>query len=334
MGADLRGAAVATGQHKAGSEGAGGLAGRGKLASVVVVDIGEMEVLGPGSLQRRDALAAAAHRLCSRGRCVRRGAVWHVSVCDVGAARGWRLLVQLFLEAERRGAADGARRADALTIGIAAHFVGGFGVKRAMAQERGRALVALLLEPLRAHGAEEAVGGQGDMRPARGCRRATLWAHTARHADAALRGAGPSRRSGLRPPVLAARGGSRDGRGPRGRQAGLSCRARHAQDAAAGRAALEVGRRHCRRVGVGANTRVTNCMTSTEEARCGGGSGDAAARKRRARREQGDEGGRSDWMRRSVDDGGAGCDDISKGARVDAVVDARSAPVCLGLDPR
>ena len=144
----------------------------------------------------------------------------------------------------------------------------GFRVEGALAEERGGPLVALLLEPLGAHGPEEAMSGQGDMCSARRCRRAALRPQAARYADATLYSTASSRRTGLRPAILAAGGRSRDGRRSRGRQAGLSCRARHAQHAAAGRVALLIGRRHGQSVNVaGAVALFTSCMTSRRKAR-------------------------------------------------------------------
>jgi hypothetical protein len=80
----------------------------------------------------------------------------------------------------------------------------GFRIERAVTEERIWALVALLLEALRAHGPEEAVRSQRDMRSARsGCRPA--WrSQTARHADAALETGAGSAALILRPSVLAA----------------------------------------------------------------------------------------------------------------------------------
>ena len=69
-----------------------------------------------------------------------------------------------------------------------------------MAEQRRGALVALLLQALRAHGAKEAVGSEGDMGSAGGGRGTALVAQAARDADAAA----SSRRAGLRPSVLAA----------------------------------------------------------------------------------------------------------------------------------
>jgi hypothetical protein len=126
-------------------------------------------------------------------------------------------------------------------------------------EEGGGALVALLLETLRAHGAKESVGGQRNMSSTRRCRWATLVSDTAGDAHAAS-----SRGAGLRPSVLAARVCSRNGRRPGRRQAGLSCWARHAQHAAASGAALLFGRSHGHGVVVvaGAITISTRSMTS------------------------------------------------------------------------
>jgi hypothetical protein len=123
----------------------------------------KIEVLGPGSLQGGDAFAATAYRLCTCRRGICCSAVGHVSVGVIGAARRWRLWVVLVVEAQRRGAPDGSRRAGALAVGAAALFVGSLGIERAVAEEGRRSLVALLLEALRAHGAKEAVGGQRHM---------------------------------------------------------------------------------------------------------------------------------------------------------------------------
>ena len=106
MGPYLSRAAITARQHEARSEGAGGFARCWQLARIVEVDVCEIEVLWPGPLQWGYALAATADRLCSCGRRVCSGAVWHVSVGDVCAARGRRLLVELMMEAQSRGATD------------------------------------------------------------------------------------------------------------------------------------------------------------------------------------------------------------------------------------
>ena len=137
--------------------------------------------------------------------------------------------------------ARGLVGADALAVGVSSAVVGGFRVERAVAEEGSRALVALLLQALRAHGAEEAVGGQRDVGSACSRGRAALCPQTAGDAGgawAALHSAASSRWSGLRPPLVAARLGGRNGRGPRGRQARLARRPRHAQHAAAGGSAV------------------------------------------------------------------------------------------------
>jgi hypothetical protein len=101
-------------------------------------------------------------------------------------------------------------------------------MERAMAQQRRRTLVALLLEPLRAHGAEKAVRGQRDMRSAGRGSRPALGAQAARYTDAALHAAAASAALVSRPSVLATRMRRRDGGGPRGGQTRISSGAREA----------------------------------------------------------------------------------------------------------
>lgn len=114
----------------------------------VAVNVAQMQVLRPWSLQWGDAFAAAAHSLCTCRRCVCCGAVRHVSIGHVGAARGRSLRAQLVVETQGRRGPDCLRRTCALAVWIAACFVRGFRVQRAVAKKRSRALVALLLEPL------------------------------------------------------------------------------------------------------------------------------------------------------------------------------------------
>lgn len=128
------------------------------------MNIREIQVLRPGSLQGSDALASTAHCFCARGRGVGCGAVGHVSIGDVGAARRRRLRVQLVMEAQGWGAVPNClRRACTLAVRIAARFVCSVGIERAVAEEGIGALVALLLKTLRAHGAKEPVGCQRNM---------------------------------------------------------------------------------------------------------------------------------------------------------------------------
>jgi hypothetical protein len=269
--AHLGSAAVAARKQKAGAERARGFAWGGELASVAAVDVGKVEMLWPWSLQRRDALAAAAHRFGARGRRICRGAVWHVSVGDVGAARGRRVvkLMVLMVQAEGRSAADGSRGSNALAVRGGRSVVRSFRIQRAVAKQRRGALVALLLQALRAHGAEEAMRSQRDMRPARRRRRPALGAQAARRAEAALHAAEPEV-FGARPAVLAARVRRCNRRGPRGRQARLARGARQTQHAAAARAARLVGSRHGRSVAVAVAVS-TNCMTSMAGCGCGCG---------------------------------------------------------------
>jgi hypothetical protein len=136
-----------------------------------------------------------------------------------------------------------------------------------VAQQRRRTLIALLLEPLRAHGTEEAVCRQRDMRSAGRGSGPTLGAQAARYTDAALHAAAAASATFVsRPSVLAARMRSRDRGWPRGRQARISSGACEAQDAASSRAALLLGRRHDRCVGVAIAVAVlTAGMTSVWE---------------------------------------------------------------------
>lgn len=129
------------------------------------------------------------------------------------------------------------------------------------------------------------MGGQGNVCPARGSGWTALWTQAARDADVAT----SALWADLRPPVLAARVGSRD-RGRSGRrQAGLSCWSRDAEHAAARGAALLFSHGHGhdrRRIVVGAESFVTNCMTSTRKdaGRLGRGSA-ASARQQKERRD-------------------------------------------------
>jgi hypothetical protein len=136
---DLRRAAVAAGQHKAGSEGVGRFAWCWNFAGVVGVDVCQVQMLRPGALQRSDTLSAAAHRFCARGRRVCRSAIWYVSVGDVSAARRWRLRFDLVMETEGGSAADGLRRPCALAVrvgvGGGARFVSGFRIERAVTEK-------------------------------------------------------------------------------------------------------------------------------------------------------------------------------------------------------
>jgi hypothetical protein len=102
--AHLRSPAVATGQQEARAERARRLAGRGKLSSVAPVDVCEIKMLRPGALERGYAFAATAHRFGSCRRGIRSGAIRHVSVGNVCAARR-RRLVQLVMQAQRWAAA-------------------------------------------------------------------------------------------------------------------------------------------------------------------------------------------------------------------------------------
>src|SRR5690242_12940917 len=131
---------------------------------------------------------------------------------------------------------------------------------RVLAQERSRPLVALLLEALRAHGAEEAVGSQWYMGSARGRR----WAAVSQ-ATCDTHAASPSRCCGLRPSSLAARIHSRNGRWARCLQRRLANRAGHTQHAAARRAAFLFDGRHRRGVVV-IRVVAEMVMTSTEGA--------------------------------------------------------------------
>jgi hypothetical protein len=115
--------------------------------------------------------------------------------------------------------------------------------KRAVAEEGRGPLVALLLEALRAHRAEEAVGGQRNMCSARGGR-GTAGSQAACDAHAAA----AARRCRLRPSSLAARVRGRNRRWARGRQRWLAHGAGHAQHTAARRAALLFDCRHGRKV--------------------------------------------------------------------------------------
>jgi len=251
-------------------------------------------MLWPWALQRRYALAVAAHRLCAGGSRVGGGAVRHVAVGDVCAARRRRMVV-LVVEAQGRGAADGLRGPNALAVRVGRGVVGGFRVQRAGAEQRVGPLVALLLEALRAHGPEEAVGSQRDMGPARRRRRTAT-----RRADAALHAARPAPFC-ARPSVLAARTRVRgcDGRRARGRQACLSRRARHAQHAAL------FGRRHCWSVAVAVTVAVTgavvftNCMASRRDAV---GVGCVRGKERVGGKER----GRRDGRNRECDEGAKG----------------------------
>lgn len=137
--------------------------------------------------------------------------------------------------------AGGLVGADALAVGISSAVVGGFRVERAVAEEGSRTLVALLLQALRAHGAEEAVGCQRDVGSACSRGRPALCSHTASDAGrgcTARQATASSRRGGLRPSLVAARLGGRNGRGSRRRQARLARRPCHAQHAAAGGSAV------------------------------------------------------------------------------------------------
>ena len=272
--AHLAGAAVAARDHEAGAEGARRLAGRGQLGGVAV-HAREVQVVGAGPLQRRDALAVAAHRLCARGGRVGRGAVGHVPVRDVGAARG-RQQVLLVVEAQRGQGAVGVGGAGAGAVVVVVCVVRRVRVERAVAEQRRGALVALLLQPLRAHGAKEAVGGERDMRSAGGRGRAA-------HADAA---SASSRWAGLRPPVLAARVRRRDGRGARRRQAGVACGARHAQHAAARGAALLVGGRHGHGVDVAGGAGLPTSSMTWDGGRSGAAGRSARGRGWRRRRRE------------------------------------------------
>lgn len=78
------------------------------------------------------------------------------------------------VEADGMVAAGSLVGADALAVGVSSALDGGFRVERAVAEEGRWALIALLLQALRAHGAEEAVGCQWDVGSTRGGGRATL----------------------------------------------------------------------------------------------------------------------------------------------------------------
>ena len=155
-------------------------------------------MLGSRSLKRCDAFVPTAHSLSACGRGVGSCAVGHVSVCDVSSA-GWRRLIQLVVQAQHRLAAVCLSGPYALAERTGGRVAHGPSVKRAVAEERRGPLIALLLQALRAHGPEEAVGSQWDMRSARG-RRGAAGSQATCDAHAAT----ASRCSGLRPSSLAA----------------------------------------------------------------------------------------------------------------------------------
>lgn len=189
------------------------------------------------------------------------------------------------MQAQGRGA-HCLCRADALAVGVGRRIVRAFGIEGAVGKQRVGALVALLLQSLRAHGAEEAMRGERDMCSACGRRRSALGPQAAGDADAALHTTARAESLCPRPSFLAARMRRPDGRRARGGQAWLSRGARHAQHAAATREALLFGCRHgLEGVAVAVHV-VTSCMTW---------------RKGRARvREDRRLGGRSDGVGRSV----------------------------------
>ena len=196
----------------------------------------------PRSLERRDALVLTAHSLsaCGRGVCGR--AIGQVSVCNVGPA-GRRRLIQLVMQAQHGLASRGLGRPHALAERAGSRVAHIPRAERAVAEEGRGPLVALLLEALRAHRAEEAVGGQRNMCSTRGGRgTAGSQAACDAHAGAA------ARRCRLRPSSLAARVRGRNRRWARGRQRWLAHGAGHAQHAAARRAALLFDCRHGRKV--------------------------------------------------------------------------------------
>lgn len=129
------------------------------------------------------------------------------------------------VEADGMVAAGCLVGADALAVGVSSALDGGFRVERAVAEEGGRALVALLLQALGAHGAEEAMSCQRDVGATCGGGRATLCSQAAGDtgsAGGAVHGAASARRRCLRPSAIASglRAGKR--RGPRGRKARLA----------------------------------------------------------------------------------------------------------------
>lgn len=237
----MRRTTIAAGKHEARAERTGRLCWCGKLASIVVACIGKVQVLRSRPLERRDALIPTAYSLGPCGRSVRGGAVGHVSVCYVGSTGRRRL--QLVMKAQSRLAAHRLCRADALAVRTGSRVAHVVGVERAVAQERPRPLIALLLEALRTHGSEETMGSQRNMGPTRSCCRAAL-----SQATCNAHAASPSRRGWLRPSSLAARVRGRDRRRARRWQRRLADRTGHAQHAAARRAALLFDRRHGRSV--------------------------------------------------------------------------------------
>jgi hypothetical protein len=204
--------------------------------------VGEIQMRRPRSLERRDAFVLTAHGLSTCGRGVCGCAVGQVSVCDVGPA-GRRRLIQLVMQAQHGLASRGLGRPHALAERAGSRVAHIPRAKRAVAEEGRGPLIALLLEALRAHRAEEAVGGQRNMCSARGGR-GTAGSQAACDAHAAA----AARRCRLRPSSLAARVRGRNGRWARGRQRWLAHRAGHAQHAAARRAALLFDCRHGRKV--------------------------------------------------------------------------------------
>ena len=153
-------------------------------------------MLGPGRVKRCNAFTLAPYRLSAGGRGVGSGAVGQIAVGDVGAARGWRVVV-VVVQAQRVLASDGlGGGADALAVGVSSQVVGAFRVERTVAEERSWALVALLLQPLRAHGPEKAVGRQWDVGSA--CRRCgpalVACAYASGSAGAAVEGSSPAPR--------------------------------------------------------------------------------------------------------------------------------------------
>lgn len=85
------------------------------------------------------------------------------------------------VKAERRLVADGLVGANALAVGVSSALVGAFRVERAVAQERSRTLIALLLQALRAHGSKEAMCGERDVSSTCGRGRSALRAQTPGH---------------------------------------------------------------------------------------------------------------------------------------------------------
>jgi hypothetical protein len=142
------------------------------------------------------------------------------------------------VESRRRRVSDCVVGSSALSIWVVAEVSRTF-VERALAKERHRPLIALLLQSLRAHRTEETVGCERDVGSTCRCRRPALRSHATSSTGGPKDAVHASSRC-LRPSLLVslARLCGCDGRGPRRRKARLSQGPGHAQDAAAGRGAV------------------------------------------------------------------------------------------------